>query len=186
MADHPTPPEYRNHLLLQFFSRFSGWESRHSAALPWSPTYGRWQSGRKAGSTAQIDEGVALCQAIPGATAMQVTAYTVLSSPGRHWCACSVCGFWPPCISPDDGTLRALCFNVRPSPGEGVIPRFAGDRGGAGHLRRTVWLGRTSLKRWFHALIAGIAAVLYSSPGKPHHRHGPRGPSRHHASSCLG
>ena len=84
MADHPAPPELQKPSVASIFFAFFrlGITAFGGPAMV---TYIRKMAVGQKGwlDGAVFDEGVALCQAIPGATAMQVTAYTGLRIRGE-------------------------------------------------------------------------------------------------------
>ena len=109
---------------------------------------------------AVFDEGVALCQAIPGATAMQVTAYVGLRIRGAAGALAAFVGFGLPAFF----LMMALSALYVSSSGlPPVQALFLALQAIVVALvaYSTVSFGRTSLKHWIHVLIAGIAAVLF-------------------------
>lgn len=54
-------------------------------------------------------DGVALCQSIPGATAMQMSAYVGLKSVGLPGAVLSYIGFWLACLYPYADVFDSLC-----------------------------------------------------------------------------
>jgi chromate transporter len=110
--------------------------------------------------SAVFNDGVALCQAIPGATAMQVTAYTGLRVRGTVGALAAFVGFGLPAFilmmilsafyvsTAELPPVKAL-FLVLQAMVVGLV------------AYSTVSFGRTSLRHWIHVLIAGIAAVLF-------------------------
>jgi len=109
---------------------------------------------------AVFDDGVALCQAIPGATAMQVTAYTGLRIRGIAGALTAFIGFAFPAFilmmilsalyvsTSDLPPVKALFLALQAI----VVALVA---------YATISFGKTSLRQWFSVLIAGIAAVLF-------------------------
>jgi len=107
-----------------------------------------------------FDDGVALCQAIPGATAMQVAAYTGLRIRGIAGALAAYVGFGLPAFifmmvlsalyvsSSELPPVKALFLALQAI----VVAMLA---------YATVSFGKTSLKNWIHVLIAGIASVLF-------------------------
>jgi chromate transporter len=107
-----------------------------------------------------FDDGVALCQAIPGATAMQVAAYTGLRIRGIAGALAAYVGFGLPAFllmmvlsalyvsSSELPPVKALFLALQAI----VVAMLA---------YATISFGRTSLKHWIHVLIAGIASVLF-------------------------
>jgi chromate transporter len=110
--------------------------------------------------SAVFDEGVALCQAIPGATAMQVTAYTGLRIRGAKGALAAFVGFGLPAFLLMM-VLSALYVSTSDLPPVKALFLALQAIVVALVAYSTVSFGRTSLKRWFHVLIAGIAAVLF-------------------------
>jgi chromate transporter len=104
-------------------------------------------------------DGVALCQTIPGATAMQVAAYVGLRLRGVAGAAATFIGFGLPAFLLMT-TLSALY--VRTSHLPAVVSAFAGLQaitvGIVGNA--TVSFGRTSLKTWRDAGITLLAAGM--------------------------
>lgn len=110
--------------------------------------------------SAVFDEGVALCQAIPGATAMQVAAYTGLRIRSASGALAAFAGFGLPAFF----LMMVLsAFYVSTSALPPVKALFLALQAIVVALvaYATVSFGRTSLKHWIHVLIAGIAAVLF-------------------------
>jgi chromate transporter len=110
--------------------------------------------------SAVFDDGVALCQAIPGATAMQVAAYTGLRIRGAAGALAAFVGFGLPAF------LLMMVFSalyVSTSELPPVKALFLALQAiiVAMIAYATISFGRKSLKHWIHVLIAGIAAVLF-------------------------
>jgi chromate transporter len=107
-----------------------------------------------------FDDGVALCQAIPGATAMQVTAYTGLRIRGVAGAFAAFVGFGLPAFLL---MMAVSALYVSASSLPPVKALFLALQAIVVALvaYATVSFGRTSLKHWIHVLIAGIAAVLF-------------------------
>jgi len=113
-----------------------------------------WLDGR------EFSEGLAFCQMIPGATAMQTAAYVGLRVRGISGAAASFIGFGLPAfclmlvfavIYAQTGTLPA------------VVAIFTGLQAIVVAIiaNATLTFGKTTLKNWKHAVIAGIAAFLF-------------------------
>ena len=107
-----------------------------------------------------FSEGVALCQAIPGATAMQTAAYVGLKTRGVTGALASFIGFGLPAF------LLMMIFAslyVRASNLPVVISAFNGLQSiiVAIIANATFNFGRTTLKDWRTVTIAGIAAALF-------------------------
>jgi chromate transporter len=109
---------------------------------------------------AVFDDGVALCQAIPGATAMQVTAYTGLRIRGVAGAFAAFVGFGLPAFILMMA-LSALYVSTSALPPVKALFLALQAIIVALVAYSTVSFGRISLKRWIHVLIAGIAAVLF-------------------------
>ena len=107
-----------------------------------------------------FDDGVALCQAIPGATAMQVTAYAGLRIRGASGALAAFVGFGLPAFLL---MMAVSALYVSASSLPPVKALFLALQAIVVALvaYATVAFGRTSLKHWIHVLIAGIAAVLF-------------------------
>lgn len=106
-------------------------------------------------------DGVALCQMIPGATAMQTAAYVGIRTRGAIGAGAAFVGFGLPAFILMM-TLSALYASARTLPV--VVSAFAGLQAiiVAIVANATVSFGRTSLETWKHVLIAGAAAVLFA------------------------
>lgn len=107
-----------------------------------------------------FDDGVALCQAIPGATAMQVTAYVGLRIRGAAGALAAFVGFGLPAFLLMM-VLSALYVSTSALPTVKALFLVLQAIVVALVAYATVSFGRTSLKHWIHFLIAGIAAVLF-------------------------
>ena len=114
----------------------------------------RWLNARA------FDDGAALCQAIPGATAMQTAAYVGLTVRGVAGAAASFVGFGLPAFALML-TLSALYQRAHNLPA--VVSAFSGLQAIVVALvaNAAVSFGQTSLKHWRHAVIAGLAAALF-------------------------
>jgi chromate transporter len=109
---------------------------------------------------AVFDDGVALCQAIPGATAMQVTAYVGLRIRGVTGALAAFVGFGLPAF------FLMMILSALYVSASGLLPvkaLFLALQAIVVALvaYATISFGRTSLKHWIHVLIAGTAAVLF-------------------------
>ncbi len=104
--------------------------------------------------------GVALCQMVPGATAMQVAAYVGLRARGAAGAAASFVAFGLPAFA-----FMTLCaaFYARLYEWPAVVSAFAGLRAViiAIMAHATYNMGRASLKGWRSVVIAGVAAALF-------------------------
>jgi len=113
-----------------------------------------------------FDGGVALCQAIPGATAMQTAAYVGLRVRGVAGAAASFVGFGLPAF----GLMLALsALYTRTHDMPVIVSAFSGLRAIIVALvaNATVSFGKTSLKRWPHVLMAALAAALFAWQASP-------------------
>ncbi len=107
-----------------------------------------------------FNDGVALCQMIPGATAMQVTAYVGLKKRGIEGAAVCFVAFGLPAF------LLMLTFAALFSYTHNlpvVVSAFKGLQAiiVAIVANATLTFGQTTLKTWKHFLIAGFAAALF-------------------------
>ena len=107
-----------------------------------------------------FDSGVALCQAIPGATAMQTAAYVGLRVRGVAGAATSFLGFGLPAFAL---MLVLSTLYARTHEIPVMVSAFSGLRAIVVALvaNATVSFGRSSLARWPHVLIAASAAALF-------------------------
>ena len=111
-------------------------------------------------------DGVALCQTIPGATAMQVSAYVGLRARGIPGAAVSFVGFGLPAFL----LMVALsAFYVRSYTLPPVVAVFNGLQTiiVAIVANATVSFGRTSLKGFKDVIIGMIAAAMFGSGVSP-------------------
>ena len=107
-----------------------------------------------------FDDGVALCQAVPGATAMQTAAYVGLTVRGVSGAAVSFVGFGLPAF----GLMSALsAVYARTHNLPGVVFAFSGLQAIVVAIvaNAAVSFGRTTLKHWRQVLITGLALALY-------------------------
>jgi len=109
---------------------------------------------------ATFRDGVALCQAIPGATAMQTSAYVGLRTRGVRGAAASFIGFGLPAFLLMM-VLSALYTRTHMLPP--VVSAFNGLRAiiVAIVAHATVSFGRGSLKDWRNVVVAALAAILF-------------------------
>src|SRR5258706_2742269 len=119
-----------------------------------------WMQGR------QFDDGVAFCQMIPGATAMQTAAYVGLSTRGVAGAAASFVGFGLPAF----GLMLALAaVYVQAHELPAVVAAFKG----LGAIivaivpNATVSFGLQSLRGWPQVIVAVLAAALFGWGGHP-------------------
>jgi chromate transporter len=107
-----------------------------------------------------FNDGVALCQMIPGATAMQVTAYVGLKKRGVAGAAACFIGFGLPAflLMMAFATLFSYTHNLPV-----VLSTFKGLQAIIVAIVANAMLtfGRNTLKSWSHFLIAGFAAALF-------------------------
>ena len=107
-----------------------------------------------------FNQGVALCQMIPGATAMQSTAFVGLRTRGVLGAAVSFIGFGLPAflIMIVFASVYTYAHNLPV-----VISAFSGLQAIIVALiaNATLLFGRTTLKNWRHFAIAGAAAALF-------------------------
>jgi chromate transporter len=109
---------------------------------------------------ASFDDGVALCQAVPGATAMQVTAYAGFRIRGAAGALAAFSGFGLPAFL----LMMALSALYVPASSQPLVQGvFLALQAivVAMVAYAAVSFARTSLRHWLHALIAGIAAALF-------------------------
>jgi chromate transporter len=107
-----------------------------------------------------FDEGVALCQAVPGATAMQVTAYAGFRIRGAAGALAAFSGFGFPAFLLMMA-LSALYVPASSHPLVQVVFLALQAIVVAMVAYAVVSFAKTSLRHWLHALIAGIAAALF-------------------------
>lgn len=120
----------------------------------------RWVDGES------FDSGVALCQAIPGATAMQAAGYVGLRVRGVSGAAATFIGFALPAFALMMA-LSALYARTHELPV--MLSAFSGLRAIILALvaNATVTFGRSSLKRSPHVLLAVVSAVLFFGEANP-------------------
>jgi chromate transporter len=108
-----------------------------------------------------FDEGVALCQAVPGATAMQTAAYVGLRVRGVMGAATAFVGFGLPAFVL---MLALSAAYARTHNLPGVIYAFSGLQAIVVAIvaNAAVSFGLTTLKHWQQVLITGLAVALYS------------------------
>ena len=107
-----------------------------------------------------FNQGVALCRMIPGATAMQSTAFVGLRSRGVRGAAVCFIGFGLPAFL-IMMLVAAGYIYARNLPA--VISAFSGLQAIIVALvaNATLSFGKTTLKSWRHFIIAGAAAALF-------------------------
>lgn len=107
-----------------------------------------------------FDDGVALCQAVPGATAMQTAAYVGLSVRGVAGAVVSYVGFGLPAF----GLMMMLSVVYsRTHNLPAVVSAFSGLQAIVVGIvaNAAMTFGKTTLKHWRHVPITGLAAALY-------------------------
>ena len=111
-------------------------------------------------------DGVALCQTIPGATAMQMSAYVGFRSKGSRGCCSEFHRIWPSCISFHDD-LVGLYAQTHTLPA--VVSAFNGLQAIVVALvaNATLSFGKTSIKNWRNVINALIAAGLFGFKVNP-------------------
>jgi chromate transporter len=115
---------------------------------------------------ATFNAGVALCQMLPGATAMQVVAYVGLRACGIWGAAASFIGFGLPAFLLMT-LLAALYTSMHSLPL--VVAAFTGLQAliVAIIANAALSFGKTTLHHWKHFVIAGVAAVLFGLNASP-------------------
>jgi chromate transporter len=113
-----------------------------------------------------VRDGVALCQTIPGATAMQMSAYVGLRAKGVAGAAASFIGFGLPAFL-FMMILSALYARTHSLPA--VVSIFNGLQAiiVAVVANATLSFGRTSIKNWRNIINAIIAAILFGLKVNP-------------------
>ena len=107
-----------------------------------------------------FDDGVALCQAVPGATAMQTAAYVGLSVRGVAGAAASYLGFGLPAF----GLMTMLAvFYSHTHNLPGVVSAFSGLQAIVVAIvaNAAVSFGRSTLKSWRQVPITVLAVALF-------------------------
>jgi chromate transporter len=108
----------------------------------------------------EFSEGVAFCQMVPGATAMQTAAYVGLRVDGIAGAAACFSGFGLPAFC-----LMLLFAVLYAQTGAlpAVVAAFSGLQAVVVAIvaNATLSFGKTTLKSWRHLLIAATAAVLF-------------------------
>jgi chromate transporter len=161
MADQPIPSELQSPSLASIFFAFFRIGITAFGGPAMVSYIRKMVVGQKGWLDSVVfDDGVALCQAIPGATAMQVTAYAGLRIRGTAGAFAAFVGFGLPAFILMM-ILSALYVSTSALPP--VMALFLALQAIVVALvaYATVSFGRTSLKHWIHVLIAGIAAVLF-------------------------
>jgi chromate transporter len=113
-----------------------------------------------------FSSGVALCQMLPGATAMQVAGYVGLKARGVRGAAASFIGFGLPAFLLMTG-LAALYASTHNLPA--VTAAFSGLQAIIVAILANAALsfGQATLKHWRHVVIAGGAAILFGLNANP-------------------
>jgi chromate transporter len=108
----------------------------------------------------EFSEGVAFCQMVPGATAMQTAAYVGLRLRGVAGAAVCLIGFGLPAFC-------LMLFFAATYAQTGSLPPVAAAFSGlqaviVAVVANAAWsFGKTTIKKWQHFLIAGCAAALF-------------------------
>jgi chromate transporter len=108
----------------------------------------------------EFSEGVAFCQMVPGATAMQTAAYVGLYTRGVVGAAATFIGFGLPAF------CLMLAFAIAYAQ-TGSLPAVSAVFSGLQAItvaivaNAALSFGRTTLKLWQHVLIAFVSAVLF-------------------------
>jgi len=108
-----------------------------------------------------FNDGVALCQMIPGATAMQSAGYVGLKTRGVLGAAASFAGFGLPAF------LLMMVFAalyIRTHDIPIIVSAFGGLQAiiVAIIVNAALSFGRTTIRGWEHLVIAGLAAMLFA------------------------
>ncbi len=113
-----------------------------------------------------FQRGVALCQMIPGATAMQTAAYVGLKTRGIRGAAASFIGFGLPAFALMM-ILAALYFRSKNLPV--VVSVFSGLQAVIVAIvaNATLAFGKTTVRDWKALVIAGMAAALFGLAVSP-------------------
>ena len=122
----------------------------------------RWLTDR------DFREGVAVCQALPGATSMQLSAWVGLQMAGVTGAAAALIGFGLPAV----GLMLALSTSYQQLAGTAIVTAVFGGLQAitvAIVASATVSFGRSSLRNWRHFVIAagvvvGFAILAATSP----------------------
>jgi chromate transporter len=107
-----------------------------------------------------FQDGVALCQTIPGATAMQMAAYVGLKTRGVRGALCSYVGFGLPAFF----IMLGLSYGYRSAHSfPAIIALFSGLQAiiVAIVANAAITFGKNSLKTWQSVLIALVSAALF-------------------------
>ena len=167
MAEQPIPSELQRPSLASIFFAFFRLGITAFGGPGMVAYIRRMTVGQKGWlDSAVFDDGVALCQAIPGATAMQVTAYVGLRLRGTAGALAAFVGFGLPAFLLMM-VLSALYVSTSALPPVKALFLALQAIVVALVAYATVSFGRTSLKHWIHVLIAGIAAVLFIAGVSP-------------------
>ncbi len=165
VADQPTPP--RGPSLPALFFAFL----RLGATAFGGPAMVAYIRDLAVGKHRWLDEatfkgGVALCQTIPGATAMQTAAYVGMRARGFPGGLATYVGFGLPAFCLMLG-LTVLYLQTRTLPV--TLAAFAGLRAVVVALiANAAWnFGASSIRNWRAAVIAGAAAIALISPVSP-------------------
>ena len=134
--------------------------------LPWSRTLAEWLLNKKWLDDSTFRDGVALCQTIPGATAMQTAAYVGFRVRGVAGAAVSFIGFGLPAFLLMLGLSAFYAHSYTLPP---VISIFNGLQTVVVAIvaDATVSFGKNSLKGFRDVIIAVIAAGIFGSRVTP-------------------
>jgi chromate transporter len=161
MAEQPPPSELPKPSLASIFLAFSRLGITAFGGPAMVSYIRKMAVGQKGWLHSSVfDDGVALCQAIPGATAMQVTAYVGLRIRGAAGALAAFVGFGLPAFLLMM-VLSALYVSTSELPTVKAVFLALQAIVVALVAYATVSFGRVSLKKWIHVLVAGIAAVLF-------------------------
>ena len=107
-----------------------------------------------------FDDGVALCQAVPGATAMQMAAYVGLSVRGVAGAVVSFVGFGLPALGL---MLTFSIFYARTQNLPAIVSAFGGLQAIVVAIvaNAAVSFGQTTLTHWRRVPITGLAVALF-------------------------
>ena len=161
MADHPVSsevPQPSPTVLFFAFFRLGITAFGGPAMVSYIRKMAVGQKGWLTGAV--FDDGVALCQAIPGATAMQVAAYTGFRIRGMTGALATFGGFGLPAFFLMM-VLSDLYVSTSTFPPVKAVFLVLQAIVVALVAYATVSFGRTSLRHWVHVLLAGFAAMLF-------------------------
>ena len=167
MKDFEIKPVSPNPALIQLFGSFLRLGITAFGGPAMIPYVRKMAVGKKKWLDSEsFQDGVALCQTIPGATVMQMAAYIGLKVRGIRGAMASYIGF----ILPAFFLMLSLSIAfVRTHELPAVVSIFSGLQAVivAVAANATVCFSRTSLKDWKSALIALVAAGLFGLMANP-------------------